>query len=111
MEQQITQPVAHQANWSMTGVAFGSAALGAGIGIGIYCLIQKNKCKAEKPANNENETKYVLVSMNGTPATFTETQVLEIKRLYEDGTSPTAIADKYGINVIMVSRVVHGIKI
>lgn len=96
---------------SVAGVAFGSVALGVGLGVGIYYLIQKNKCKDSQPVNNESGTKYVLVTMSGSPMTFTEAQVLEIKRLYEDGTSPTAIAERYGINVIMVSRVVHGIKI
>ena len=47
--------------------------------------------------------------MSGEPMTFTDKQVLEIKRLYEDGTSPIAIAEEFDISVVMVCRIVYSI--
>ena len=104
-------PVVQPTYWPSTRVVCISAFLDAGLGIGIYFLIQKKQNQKIVSNSDKSETKYVLVSMNGTSTTFTEAQVLEIKRLHEDGTSPIDIAEQFNTNVLMVSRIVYGIKI
>lgn len=105
----VKQNPAKQLGWSTKNIALSSAALCAGIGFSIYYILHKKQHKQIKPAINGNDTKYILVSMSGEPMTFTDKQVLEIKRLYEDGTSPIAIAEEFDISVVMVCRIVYSI--
>lgn len=70
--------------------------------------------KAQKATNTDppivREVKYVFFSTDGKPVTLTEQDVFDVKQKYEDGVLPTAIADEYNMNAVMVCRIINSIK-
>lgn len=56
------------------------------------------------------EVKYVFFSADGKPVTLSEQDVFDVKQKYEDGVLPTAIANEYNMNTVMVCRIINSIK-
>lgn len=52
----------------------------------------------------------MFFSTDGKPVTLTEQDVFDVKQKYEDGVLPTAIADEYNMNAVMVCRIINSIK-
>lgn len=69
-------------------------------------------CKQPKAQANSvvKEVKYVFFSVGGIPVILSEQDVFDIKQLYQDGVLPTAIGERFGMDAIMVSRIINSIK-
>ena len=84
------------------------AILGLGCTAGVWRFLCKQP-KTQKTTGLK-EVKYVFFSIDGMPVTLSEQDVYEIKQLYQDGVLPTAIGEKFGMDAVMVSRIINSIK-
>ena len=88
--------------------------LGAGVGAaGGYYVARRTMAKSAVTSMCNQATKtgreYVFFSVKGKSITLSEKDVYDIKQLYEDGVLPNAIADKFGMTAVMVSRILNSI--
>jgi len=85
------------------------AILGLGCTASVLRYLRKQP-KAQK-TSGVKEVKYVFFSMiDGIPVTLSEQDVFDIKQMYQDGVLPTAIGEKFGMDAVMVSRIINSIK-
>lgn len=56
------------------------------------------------------EVKYVFFSPDGKPITLSEQDVYDVKQKYEDGVLPSAIAEEYDMDAVMVCRIINCVK-
>ena len=84
------------------------AILGLGCAAGVWRFLCKQP-KAQK-TSGVKEVKYVFFSVDGIPVTLSEQDVFDIKQMYLDGVLPTAIGEKFGMDAVMVSRIINSIK-
>lgn len=83
--------------------------IATGTGVMAYRIFKNRKAKSSKTSPN-SEVKYVFFSTEGQPIVLTQRDVYDIKQLQEDGTLPTAIAEKFNMSPVMVNRVINSIK-
>lgn len=84
------------------------AILGLGCTVSVWRFLRKQpKAQANSVVK---EVKYVFFSVGGIPVILSEQDVFDIKQLYQDGVLPTAIGERFGMDAIMVSRIINSIK-
>ena len=83
------------------------AILGLGT-VGVWRYLRKQP-KAQT-TSVVKEVKYVFFSIGGLSVILSEQDVFDIKQLYQDGVLPTAIGERFGMDAIMVSRIINSIK-
>lgn len=89
--------------------AIGFTIIGLVCTAGVLYVVKHKKPQTQKPPI-VREVKYVFFSTDGKPVTLTEQDVFDVKQKYEDGVLPTAIADEYNTNAVMVCRIINSIK-
>lgn len=89
--------------------AIGFTIIGLVCTAGVLHVVKHKKPQTQKPPI-VREVKYVFFSTDGKPVTLTEQDVFDVKQKYEDGVLPTAIADEYNMNAVMVCRIINSIK-
>ena len=89
--------------------AIGFTIIGLVCTAGVLYVVKHKKPQTQKPPI-VREVKYVFFSTDGKPVTLTEQDVFDVKQKYEDGVLPTAIADEYNMNAVMVCRIINSIK-
>jgi len=89
--------------------AIGFTIIGLVCTAGVLYVVKHKKPQTQKPSI-VREVKYVFFSTDGKPVTLTEQDVFDVKQKYEDGVLPTAIADEYNMNAVMVCRIINSIK-
>lgn len=89
--------------------AIGLTVFGLVCTAGVLYVVKHKKPHTQKPSI-VREVKYVFFSTDGKPVTLTEQDVFDVKQKYEDGVLPTAIADEYNMNAVMVCRIINSIK-
>lgn len=65
--------------------------------------------KAQEPMIRK-EVKYVFFSADGKPVTLTEKEVYGIRQMHEDGMQPSVIGEKFGLETVMVMRIINCVK-
>ena len=58
----------------------------------------------------QKEVKFVFFSTDGKPVTLSEYDVYRIRQMREDGMQPSSISQKFGIESVMVMRIINCIK-
>lgn len=109
MEQKLSKTPTTRGKFSTTKKAIGITVLGLVCTVGVLFVVKHKKPQAQKPSI-VREVKYVFFSTDGKPVTLTEQDVFDVKQKYEDGVLPTAIADEYNMNAVMVCRIINSIK-
>lgn len=89
--------------------AIGFTIIGLVCTAGVLYVVKHKRPQTQKPPI-VREVKYVFFSTDGKPVTLTEQDVFDVKQKYEDGVLPTAIADEYNMNAVMVCRIINSIK-
>ena len=89
--------------------AIGFTIIGLVCTVGVLYVVKHKKPQTQPPPI-VREVKYVFFSTDGKPVTRTEQDVFDVKQKYEDGVLPTAIADEYNMNAVMVCRIINSIK-
>ena len=89
--------------------AIGFTIIGLVCTAGVLYVVKHKRPQTQNPPI-VREVKYVFFSTDGKPVTLTEQDVFDVKQKYEDGVLPTAIADEYNMNAVMVCRIINSIK-
>lgn len=58
----------------------------------------------------QKEVKYVFFSANGKPITLSEQELYSIRQMHEDGMQPSTIGEKFGLETVMVMRIINCVK-
>ena len=58
----------------------------------------------------QREVKYVFFSAEGKPITLSEQEVYGIRQMHEDGMQPSTIGEKFGLETVMVMRIINCVK-
>lgn len=67
---------------------------------------QAQKAKALE-ISSVKEVNYVFFSLEGKLVTLSQRDVFDIKQMHEDGVLPTIIGEKFGMDAIMVCRIIN----
>lgn len=91
--------------------AIGIITFGLVCSAGVLFVVKHKQAKAtiQKPSV-VREVKYVFFSPDGKPITLSEQDVYDVKQKYEDGVLPSAIAEEYDMNAVMVCRIINCVK-
>ena len=73
---------------------------------GFVCGIKHKKAKAQE-TSSVKEVYYVFFSPEGKSVTLSKKDVFDIELMHEDGVLPSVIGDKFGMDAIMVCRIIH----
>ncbi len=76
--------------------------------VGVLFIVKQRKPKpTTQKAPIIKEVKYVFFSTDGKPITLSEQDVYDVRQKYEDGVLPSAIAEEYNMNAVMVCRIIN----
>lgn len=110
MEQKVSSTPT-KGKFSTTKKAIGIITFGLVCSAGVLFVVKHKQAKAtiQKPSV-VREVKYVFFSPDGKPITLSEQDVYDVKQKYEDGVLPSAIAEEYDMNAVMVCRIINCVK-
>ncbi len=78
---------------------------------GVLYIVKHKQTKHQTQAPIiQKEIKYVFFSTDGKPVTLTEQELFDVKQKYEDGMQPSIISEKFGIETVMVMRIINCVK-
>ncbi len=106
---QFPMPNKGKSTTSKKAVGFTLISLVCAAGV-LYVVKHKQSNPQTQSPVIQKEVKYVFFSTNGKPVTLSEQDVFDVKQKYEDGVLPTAIANEYNMNTVMVCRIINSIK-
>ena len=109
MEQKLSKTPTTTGKFLTPKKAIGFTIIGLVCTAGVLYVVKHKKPQTQTPPI-VREVKYVFFSTDGKPVTLTEQDVFDVKQKYEDGVLPTAIADEYNMNAVMVCRIINSIK-
>ena len=84
-------------------------ALALGVSATALYVLKQRKAKTQEPVIHK-EVKYVFFAANGKSITLSEQEVYSIRQMHENGVQPSAIGDKFGLETLMVMRIINSIK-
>ena len=70
----------------------------------------KHKGTRTQEPTIQKEVKYVFFSANGKPITLSEQELYSIRQMHEDGIQPSTIGEKFGLETVMVMRIINCVK-
>lgn len=84
-------------------------AFGVCVSAAALYAIKHRGTKTQEPTI-QREVKYVFFSADGKPITLSEQDVYSIRQMYEDSMQPYSISEKFGLETVMVMRIINCVK-
>ena len=89
--------------------AIAVTALGVCVSAAALYAVKHRGTRTQEPTI-QKEVKYVFFSANGKPITLSEQEVYSIRQMHEDGMQPSTIGEKFGLETVMVMRIINCVK-
>lgn len=89
--------------------AIAVTALGVCVSAAALYAIKHRGTRTQEPTI-QKEVKYVFFSAEGKPITLSEQEVYCIRQMHEDGLQPSTIGEKFGLETVMVMRIINCVK-
>lgn len=91
--------------------AVGLTVIGLVCAAGVLYVVKHKQPKSQSQTPIiQKEVKYVFFSANGKPITLSEQEVYSIRQMHEDGMQPSTIGEKFGLETVMVMRIINCVK-
>ncbi len=89
--------------------AFVITALGVCVSAAVLYAIKQRGTRTQDPTI-QKEVKYVFFSADGKPITLSQQEVYSIRQMHEDGIQPSTISERFGLETVMVMRIINCVK-
>lgn len=78
----------------------------------VCCCPLRYKAQGNKDtgADYPKGSQVCVFSADGKPITLSEQDVYSIRQMYEDGMQPYSIGEKFGLETVMVMRIINCVK-
>lgn len=89
--------------------AIAVTALGVCVSAAALYAIKHRGTRTQEPTI-QKEVKYVFFSAEGKPIILSEQEVYSIRQMHEDGMQPSTIGEKFGLETVVVMRIINCVK-